>query len=175
MFTREELMSGSGRIPKSAAIALMLAFVTVAFAACGGGTPTVALPAPQQTVAPGYDSPSAAVAGYVTGYDNSDSQQICAYVAPLQHEYCDFLFGNALRSSVTGWQLGNSLVRGDKAIVVVTADKWCIAKVCVGNRDPKKGLPNKNRGFENAFDKTTNWLPAVSVVELKGKWYVALA
>jgi hypothetical protein len=176
-------MAGNGRIngrgKTHAKSVLLLASVAALCASCGGGSATVSVPAPQQAVAPGYDSPQAAVAGYLTGYSDNDRKKICAYVAPPQEEYCNFLFGpsldKSLDNSLTTWRLGDSLVRGNEAVVVVIADKWCIAKVCVANKDPKKGLPRTNRGFERAFDKTTNWLPAVSVVQVEGKWYVALA
>jgi hypothetical protein len=67
------------------------------------------------------------------------------------------------------------MIRNNEAIVVVTADKWCAAKTCLGNTDPNKGLPKHPRGFESAFAATSNAVPAVSVVRVDGKWYVALA
>jgi hypothetical protein len=66
------------------------------------------------------------------------------------------------------------MVRGKEAIVVVVADKWCGGKACVSNHDPNKGLPSQTRGFGHAFDATSNALPAVAVVQISGKWYVAL-
>jgi len=152
-----------------------IASAVVLVASCGGSPRTVSVSAPQGAVAPGYDTPQAAVAGYLTGHRNNDPKQICAYVAPPQATFCDFIVGTAPKESLKPWRLGNAAVRGDRAIVVVMTDRWCIGKLCLGNNDPNRGLPPPNRRFDHAFDKTSNSLPAVSVVRVKGKWYVALA
>jgi hypothetical protein len=154
---------------------LLAASIAVVVASCGNAPRTVAVPAPQQRVANGHDSPQAAVAGYLTGYGSNDPNVICDYVAPSQAESCRSLLGDAPHNSVEQWRIGDSLVRGNEAIVVVLSDRWCIAKICLGNDDPGKGLPRDEKDFERAFDSTSNWLPAVSVVRLHGKWYVALA
>ena len=153
---------------------VVIASAAVAIAACGGGSPRVEfVPAPQQQPAPGHGSPQAAAAGYMTGYRNADDKMICAYVAPAQVGLCKFLVGGTVYS-LTPWRIGNSAVRGKEAIVVVVAASWCAGKVCVHNQDPTKGLPRQARGFEHAFDVTTNALPAVAVVQVDGQWYIAL-
>jgi hypothetical protein len=168
-------MGCSRKLRQSGGAALLLLALTAALASCANSPRSVSVPAPNQPVAPGHDSPQAAVAGYVKGYENNKAKDICAYVAPPQAGYCSFLIGAKPRNSLTNWRIGNSRVRGDEAIVAVLTDKWCIAKICTGNSDPNQGLPQGNQGFEKAFDKTSNWLPAVSVVRVDGKWYVALA
>lgn len=155
-------------------VMLIIVSSAVAIASCGGGSPrTVLVPAPQQQPAAGHDTPQAAVAGYMTGYQKRDDKMICDYVAPPQVGLCNFLVGG-VTYSLTPWRIGNSMVRGKEAIVVVVADKWCGGKACVRNNDPNKGLPQHPRGFEHAFDTASNALPAVAVVRVKGKWYVAL-
>jgi hypothetical protein len=156
---------------KAAAVA---ASTVVLLASCGGSPRTVSVPAPQGTVAPGYDSPQAAVAGYLAGHRSNDAKKACAYVAPPQTGFCNFLAGGP-KESLSAWRLGNAAVRGNEAIVVVMSDAWCFNKLCFHNNDPNNGLPKHARGFETAFDKTSNSLPAVSVVRVNGKWYVALA
>jgi hypothetical protein len=156
-------------------VGLLVTSIAVVLASCGASPRTALVPPPQQPVATGYDSPQAAVAGYLTGYRNNDPNMICKYVVPKQAEFCRFLLGDSPHNSVAPWRIGNSLVRGNEAIVVVLSDRWCIVKICIGNDDPSKGLPRHKRNFERAFDAATNWLPAVSVVRLDGKWYVALA
>ena len=152
----------------------LIASGAVAIVSCGGSSPrTVVVPAPQQQPAPGHGSPQAAVAGYMTGYLKTDDKMICAYVAPPQVGLCSFLLGGPTYS-LTPWRIGNSMVRGKEAIVVVVADSWCAGKVCVHNPDPNKGLPRQPQGFEHAFDATTDSLPAISVVQISGEWYVAL-
>jgi len=155
-------------------VMVIIAAGAVAIASCGGGTPrTVLVPAPQQQPAPGHGSPQAAAAGYMTGYQKADDKMVCAYVVPPQVKLCNFLVG-ASTYSLTPWRIGNSMVRGKEAIVVVVADSWCGGKACVQNHDPNKGLPLQTRGFERAFDATSNALPAVAVVKVNGQWYVAL-
>jgi hypothetical protein len=73
------------------------------------------------------------------------------------------------------WSIGQSMIRGNEAIVVVMSNAWCLGKVCYNNSDPGRGLPKKAKTFENAFYKTTPVLPALGVVRVKDKWYVALA
>jgi hypothetical protein len=155
-------------------VMLVIASAAVAIASCGGGSPrTELVPAPQQQPAAGHDSPQAAAAGYMTGYLKGDDKMICEYVAPPQAGLCKFLVGGAVYS-LTPFRIGNSMVRDKEAIVVVVADKWCGGKACVQNQDPNKGLPRLPRGFEHAFDATSNALPAVAVVKINGQWYVAL-
>jgi hypothetical protein len=152
----------------------VIASGALAMASCGGGSPSAVLvPAPQQQPAPGYDSPQAAVAGYLTGYTKKNGNMICSYVAPVQDGVCRFLVAGTPYPLV--WRIGNSMVRGKEAIVVVLSDKWCAAGTCIRNTDASKGLPSNPRGFERAFDATRNLLPALSVVRVDGKWYVALA
>jgi hypothetical protein len=67
------------------------------------------------------------------------------------------------------------MVRGKEAIVNIVADKWCALNQCTHNADPNKGLPAQANDFERAFDSTPNGVPAVAVVQVNGKWYVALA
>jgi hypothetical protein len=162
-------------ISRPTTAALLVASIAFAVASCGTPAHTVAVPMSKQQVANGHDSPQAAVAGYLTGYTSNDPSVICAYVVPVQEKSCLSLLGDAPHNSVTSWRIGNSLVRGNEAIVVVLSDRWCIAKICLGNSDPGKGLPRHEKDFEHAFDSTSNWLPAVSVVRVHGKWYVALA
>ncbi len=110
------------------------------------------------------------------GFANNDPAAICEYVVPAQRPVCNVMA--KAHYSVTNWRLGNSLVRGHEAIVVVLADKFCAAKLCVKNPDQNRGLPRKHdnsQSFDHAFDSTVAPLPANSVVRLKGKWYVALA
>jgi hypothetical protein len=155
-------------------VMLIIASGAVAIGSCGGASPrTVLVPAPQQQPAPGHGSPQAAAAGYMTGYLKRDDKMICGYVAPPQVGLCNFLVGGATYS-LTPWRIGNSMVRGKEAIVVVVADSWCAGKVCIHNHDPNKGLPRQSQGFEHAFDATSNALPAVAVVQISGQWYVAL-
>jgi hypothetical protein len=167
-------MRGSRIINGRTKVMALIASGAVAIGACGGSSPrTVSVPAPQQQPAPGYDSPQAAATGYMTGYRKADDKMICKYVVPRQAGLCDFLVGGAVYS-LTPFRIGNSMVRGKEAIVVVVADKWCGGKACVHNQDPTKGLPRQAQGFEHAFDATSNALPAVAVVQVDGKWYVAL-
>jgi hypothetical protein len=137
---------------------------------------TVSASAPQTAPAAGYDSPQAAVAGYLSGWVDKDVSKICAYVAPPQAGYCKYLVGGGSEKySLTSWRIGNSMTRGNEAIVVVLSDSWCVGKFCFSNNDASKGLPPHTRGFEVAFEKTGTGLPALSVVRVKDKWYVALA
>jgi hypothetical protein len=111
----------------------------------------------------------------MSGYTNNDGKQICQYVAPAQAGLCQFLLGDAPDNKLTPWRIGNSAVRRNEAVVTVLADKWCVKKLCLHNDDPNNGLPNANKDFPHAFEKTSNSLPALSVVRVDGKWYVALA
>jgi hypothetical protein len=154
--------------------ALVIISLAAALASCGGSPRTTFVSAPQQTVTPGHDSPQAAVAGYMAGYVDKDEKAVCEYVAPPQAGLCKFLVGGTVYS-LSPWRIGNSMIRKDEAIVVVIADKWCAAKVCVSNNDPNKGLPPRSGGFGAAFAATSNAVPSVSVVRVDGKWYVALA
>jgi hypothetical protein len=77
--------------------------------------------------------------------------------------------------SISQWSLGNSVVRGNEAIVAILADKWCAGTECIHNGDANKGLPQDPKGFEHAFDTTATAVPVVSVVNINNKWYVALA
>jgi len=155
-------------------VMLLIAAGAVAIGSCGGSTPrTVSVPAPQQQPAPGHDSPQAAAAGYMTGYRKADDKMICEYVAPSQVGLCNYLVGG-VTYSLTPLRIGSSMVRGKEAIVVVVADSWCAGKVCFHNQDPTKGLPRQARGFDHAFDAASNALPALAVVQVNGKWYVAL-
>jgi hypothetical protein len=167
-------MAKRQRIKMRTTAAVLVASATALLASCGGSPRAIKVAAPQ-AVTPGYDSPQAAVAGYLTGSHGADKTQICSYVAPPQQGFCSFLVRTGPKQSLTPWRLGNSIVRGDKAIVVVMADKWCVGKICLTNSNPDGGLPQKLRGFEHAFDTTGNSLPALSVVRVKGRWYVALA
>jgi hypothetical protein len=158
---------------------LFVAVVAAVGAACGASSPRAELvPAPQQLPAPGTDSPQAAVAGYLTGYVKNDGNMVCQYVAPSQRGLCGFLTTQS-SFSLSGWNLGNSMVRGKEAIVVVLAQNFCAGpggrKACQNNTDPNKGLPAQTDGFEQAFDTTSNAVPNLSVVQVNGKWYVALA
>jgi hypothetical protein len=155
-------------------IAVVVASAAVVIASCGSAR-TVVVPSPQQPIAPGHDSPQSAVAGYLTGYAKNDGKTICEYVAPTQDSICKFLVGDSPHSSLSRWRIGNSAVRGSKAIVAVLAHRWCIAKFCLSNDDPSKGLPKKSRNFERAFAATSNSLPALSLVRVADKWYVVLA
>ena len=112
----------------------------------------------------------------MTGFANNDAAAICEYVVPSQRAVCSVMA--KAHYSVSPWRLGNSLVRGHEAIVVVVADKFCASTLCVKNPDPNRGLPHNrdsHQGFDHAFDATVAPLPANSVVRLNGKWYVALA
>jgi hypothetical protein len=155
---------------------LLVAFVAVALASCGSSAPrAVLVPAPSQLPPPGHDSPQAAVAGYMAGYDTHDAPLVCSYVAPGQQGLCSFLVGSVASYSLANWRLGNSVVRGNEAIVTILADKWCAGRACTHNDDPNKGLPPHPAGFGHAFDVTPNAVPTVSVEKIKGKWYIALA
>jgi hypothetical protein len=156
----------------------VLVFVAVAalfLAACGSGSPrTVSVPAPDPLPSPSHESPQAAVAGYMTGYVQNNGEMVCEYVAPSQRSLCKHFVSSATYS-VSEWSLGNSVVRGNEAIVAILADKWCAGPACIHNTDANKGLPQDGHGFERAFDSTANAVPVVSVVDISDKWYVALA
>jgi hypothetical protein len=155
---------------------LLVAFVAVAVASCGSSDPRAVLVRPtQQQPSPGHDTPGAAVSGYMAGYDTHDAPMVCEYVAPGQRGLCGFLVGTGQKYSIANWRLGNSVVRGNEAIVTILADKWCAGRACTNNSDPNKGLPAHTAGFGHAFDVTPNAVPTVSVEKIKGKWYVVLA
>jgi hypothetical protein len=155
-------------------IGSVAALLVITLASCGGSARMVLLP-PAENVAPGHDSPQAAVAGFMSGFAKNDVNAICEYVAPAQTAVCKQTVAQSGGYTLTPWRLGYSMVRGNKAIVVVVAEKMCAAKACISNADVRKGLPPNQRNFEHAFEATVFPLPANSLVRLRGKWYVALA
>jgi len=160
---------------KRKTVSVFLLSAMAALASCGGSKPTVSAPAPQNDVAPGYDSPQSAVAGYLSGWVRKDTATICSYVAPPQKGYCAYLVGGPTKYSLASWRIGDAMIRGDEAIVVIMSDSWCVAKFCFKNTDPRNGLPSTSAGFAHAFEKTSTGVPAVAVVRVHAKWYVALA
>jgi hypothetical protein len=107
---------------------------------------------------------------------------VCDYVVPTQRGLCQ---QQAWVSTVSAdpWTIGNSLVRGGRAIVVVVTNAFCVKTIlgtvrtnyCLRNGDPNAGLPADTSHFWGAFDATFWPVPANSLVRLKGKWYIALA
>jgi hypothetical protein len=153
---------------------LLVAFAAVSLASCGGGPSTVVVPAPRLQPGPSHETPQAAVAGYLTGYELYNVGMVCTYVAPKQLPLCQYLVDHG-RFYLGNWSIGNSVVRGDEAIVAVLSNQWCVASVCLHNSDPNRGLPPDSQHFGRAFDVTPNAVPTVSVEKINGQWYVVLA
>ena len=153
---------------------LLVAFVAMSLASCSSGPRTVVVKAPRLQPGPNHDTPQAAVAGYLTGQSLRDAKMVCDYVAPSQNHLCNYLNAHP-KYSLGNWSIGNSVVRGNEAIVSVLSDRWCIFIKCIKNDDPNTGLPQNAHDFTRAFDITPNAVPVVSVEKIKGQWYVVLA
>jgi hypothetical protein len=147
----------------------ILMVMTFALAACAGGSKSSG-----RTVAPGYGSPEAAVAGFFTGIAQNQSSITCSYVDPSGQAACPDAL-NSTAVSVGHWSIGKSFVLGDQALVVVVADKYCVALQCGSNSNPSKDLPHDNADFARAYTASADSgvsNPTVQCIQVNGQWYV---
>src|SRR3954454_21095493 len=93
--------------------------------------------------------PEDTVTNFVNGLEKHDTTVACASYQKNFRKEC--VKNLPKDSTVKGFKVGNSMVDGNKAIVVVVADKLCLADQCLTNHDPNKGLPSSTGGFAKAF------------------------
>ncbi len=163
--------------PRSAAIALL---VGVAVGACARNSPVQTLPSPEPSasptpkqISPGHDSPRAAVVGLISGLAGSNEQIACGYVVPVQQQLCRTALPFI---GVEGFRLGHTVVNGDRALVTLIVDSFCIGDACFSNQDPDAGLPMGTTGFGAAFRRTldTGSDPATACRKVDGNWFVQI-
>ncbi len=143
----------------------------VVLGACGGGTGSL-------SAAPGHDSPQAVLAGFIQAIKGKNLQSLCQYVAPASQSQCRSSLGAVKSGSITveGASIGNVSRQGNRALVVLIADKYCAGGKCYSNHDPNAGLPRGSETFNAAWSKAqtgTSQDPAAPVQMVNGKWYLA--
>ena len=143
----------------------------VLLGACGGGTASL-------SVAPGHASPEAVLAGFIQAIEGKNLPSICQYFAPSAQSQCKSSIGSVAKNSITieGAGIGHSRRQGDRALVVLLADKYCGGTKCYSNHDPNAGLPHGSETFTSAWNKAQSGSskdPAAPMQLVNGKWYLA--
>jgi hypothetical protein len=113
------------------------------------------------------------VANFVNGLEKHDTTVACAsYQKNVRKQCVENLPKDA---TVEGFKVGNSMVDGNKALVVILADKLCLGGDCLTNHDPNKGLPSSTDGFAKAYkaaQKGGSTDPRVPLVKVGDTWYI---
>ena len=115
---------------------------------------------------------TATVEGFVKAVQQHDTKAACSHYQPSVQAQCEKNLPKD--SQVTGFKVGDSIVDGDRAIVVIEADKLCLGGTCLTNHDAHKDLPSKS-GFDAAYKKVqsgSNTDPRVPCIKVNGTWYI---
>ena len=138
--------------------------VGLACAGCGSGG---------GTTSPKAGSPQAVATAAAKALAAGDYGTLCHYLPPAAQPQCKT--GAPHTFTVGGFKLGNSDVQGDRALVVIEADRVCVAQQsCASNHDPNLGLPNGSVTFADAFRNslTGKAFFTTSLTNINGKWYI---
>jgi hypothetical protein len=154
--------------------ALVCIGVGLVSAGCGSGSgASGGASGPVARSSPKPGSPEAVVRAAGDALAAGDNAALCHYLPPAAQKRC--ATGAPHTFTISGLGLGNSAVLGDRALVVVVADRVCVLQTpCASNHDPNVGLPNAQVSFDDAFQRslTGKAFFTASLTKISGKWYV---
>lgn len=137
--------------------------------ACGssGAASSTGTPTPS----PSISSPDKVVVAVVNDLATGNYADICRHILRSPSQPCHT--GSANSWKVSGFKVGNSSVQGDRALVVVTADRVCVLGTCAANHNPNLGLPHGSTTFDQAWLRSTSGLAFFTgaVQRVRGVWY----
>jgi hypothetical protein len=110
--------------------------------------------------------------GLTAGLAAGNTAKACSYFLPSQQAECRQVFAKIHATGSVS--LGKTVIKGNKALVVMMSPRYCVSGSCVHNSDPTKDLPSGRTTFAKAFNasQSNQANPVTACERVHGRWYV---